>query len=392
MKFSCRRRAFALSLSTLFAVLYWPVGGAAQNGEEIFRQEDVEDVLEETTEPSRTYPYVDFGVLVEIQNDHTYHSDDPGAEINDLFTTIEPVIAIHLLPGLFIEAAGVAEPVFDPAPFEDRYFGDEGLFVEVLSLNYEGEWFGAVGGKFTPDFGTAWDLAPGIYGVDFAEDYELTERIGFGGSITLDGSHIGKHTFSGSTFFLDNTILSESAFTNRGRTHVSDGGPSNTGDLSSFVLALDGAEIPGLDGFAYHAGFAYQDVSQPGEDTEIGYVLGLNWTGEIGDGIEVTPIVEGVYFENADGVWGQDRYYVTAGIGVGYDQWNGAVSYTGRTTSTSGMPDVDDVLLQVSGGYLFDFGLAADAGWAWNREDDVDNFIVGLLLAYEFDLCLGCGE
>jgi hypothetical protein len=32
-------------------------------------------------------------------------------------------------------------------------------------------------GKLNPGFGVAWDKAPGIYGTDLAEDYEISERI-----------------------------------------------------------------------------------------------------------------------------------------------------------------------------------------------------------------------
>ena len=56
----------------------------------------------------------------------------------------------------------------------------------------------------------------------------------------------------------------------------------------------------------------------------------------------------------------------------------------------AGAPDIDDVLVQVSAGYLFDFGLAVDAGWAWTREEGADNYVVGILVAYETGFCLGC--
>ena len=43
--------------------------------------------------------------------------------------------------------------------------------------------------------------APGVYGSDFAEaGYELAERIGFGGAVTLDGGRAGTHAISASAF------------------------------------------------------------------------------------------------------------------------------------------------------------------------------------------------
>ncbi len=106
-----------------------------------------------------------------------------------------------------------------PEPGE-AYFEDIGVFVETLGLAYQ---FGAVtlfGGKFNPTFGIAWDVAPGIYGADLADDYELTERIGGGGAVTLGGGDFGRHTLTGQVFFLDTSVLSQSWGTESGFNRI----------------------------------------------------------------------------------------------------------------------------------------------------------------------------
>jgi len=108
--------------------------------------------------------------------------------------------------------------------------------------------------------------------------------------------------------------------------------------------------------------------------------------------LEVEPIVEFAYFDNADGVWGQGRWHLTTGVGVAYEDWNLAVSTTGRTTTMPGAADIDDCLLQLSAGYALADGLALDAGWAWIREEGEDSCLVGVLLAHEFGFCLGCND
>ena len=126
-------------------------------------------------------PRLEVEIDVEIQNDWTFDSDDPDAELNDLFTTTEPAVALHLLPGLSIQSGLVLEPVKDPGPSDDRFFEDHGFFAEQLYLLYETDDFSLHGGKFNLPFGVAWDLAPGVYGTDVAEDfYEQVERIGLG--------------------------------------------------------------------------------------------------------------------------------------------------------------------------------------------------------------------
>ena len=147
-------------------------------------------------------------ISIEVQNDYTYESDDPAAELNDLYTTIEPSFSLYLGSGLSIESGLVLEPVKDAV--DDRAFEDEGLYVETLFLQYEGDGWAVFGGKFNPGFGIAWDATPGIWGTDFAEDYEMTERVGFGGSVDLVAGSAGTHTLSASTFFADTSFLSGS--------------------------------------------------------------------------------------------------------------------------------------------------------------------------------------
>src|SRR3546814_21075551 len=92
----------------------------------------------------------------------------------------------------------------------------------------------------------AWDVAPGIWGTDLAEDYELAEQIGVAGDLRFGGEGVGKHALTLGTFFADTTFLSRSAFTDRGRTRLSDGGAGNPEDFSPFPVALEGTALPTL--------------------------------------------------------------------------------------------------------------------------------------------------
>lgn len=204
------------------------------------------------TAQEEAFPRLEIESLFELQSDWTFAAEDEESELNDLYTTIEPFLALWVTPRVALMSGLVFEPVEEPDLGRSREFKDQGLFVETLFLTYEAERFSVYAGKINPPFGLAWDLAPGIYGVDFAEDYELTERIGGGGLLVLEG--YGSHRLSANTFFLDTSILSDSVVNTRGRTERSDGGASNTGDLSSFSVTLDGGEMPALPHLFYHLG------------------------------------------------------------------------------------------------------------------------------------------
>lgn len=329
------------------------------------------------------YPSITGTVLIEVQNDYAFESDDPGAEINDLFNTTEAGLALNFNENISVQTLTILEPVRDPTPFDDRFFEDHGGFFEELYLQFEQDGIRLFGGKFDAAFGRAWDAAPGIYGVDFAEDYELVERLGGGGGFTF--SHYGVHTLTGAVFFADTTVLSESVITNRGRTRRSSGGASNTESPESFSLALDSREIPGLPETALHVAFRHQAEGRGDFADENGVAVAIERAFALDEGRTLETIVEGVYLDNAfaspDNV-----YYLTAGAALIDGPWNVALSYTLRHTDLRAGGDFSDHLFQASGGYTFANGIAVNAGYRFSEEAGIDTHIVGVLLAKEFDV------
>jgi hypothetical protein len=333
---------------------------------------------------TKSYPRVDASISIEVQNDNTYKSQDNDAELNDLFTTTEPEVTFHFNRQLSLLVHGVLEPVKDPGPLDDRYFEDHGFYLEEIKLQYDADWIFGFGGKFAPNFGLAWDTAPGVYGTDFAEDYEFAENIGFGGGLVYASDSVGTHTVSASTFFQDYSILSDSAITRRGRTRVGDGGVGNTGDFASFAVSVDGAEIPFAPGFAYHAAFIQRGKGKGDTEDEKGLVFSGSYTVEL-QGVTVTPLVEYAHFFDADGVNDQERGFLTTAVQLEWQSWNLALSRTSRDTNRPNDSDIDDALYQVSAGYSFDFGLTADVGWKIADEEGVESQTIGFLLTYARD-------
>ena len=333
-------------------------------------------------------PLIEGTVLFEQQNDYAFDSDDPGAEINDLFATIEAALALNINEFISVQSLFVLEPVRDPTPFDDRFIEDHGGFFEELYLQFAFGNFRVFGGKFDASFGTAWDKAPGIYGVDFAEDYELVERIG--GGVAVSGQHaaFGDVTVTANVFFADTSVLSESIFTNRGRVRVSDGGASNTESLESVSLTLDGENVAAISDFTYHIGYRHQAAGAGDAGDEDGVVAGFTKGFTLADGNKLETIVEGVFLNQADG-GPDDLYYLTTGAAYIFGPWNVSGSYTLRETDVSGGSDVTDHLAQLSAGYQFESGLTLDAGYRYSREDDIETHIVGVLLTYEYDVAKG---
>jgi hypothetical protein len=324
-------------------------------------------------------------IAVEIEHDWTTHSDDPDAEVHDTSATFEVGLAARLAEELTLKSLLEFEEVKDPGPGEDRFFKDHGLYAEELFVEFETGLFAFRAGKFGQKFGIAWDAAPGIWGTDFAEDYEIAEQIGVAVDFNFGGKEMGKHVITAGTFFADTTVLSESLFTNRGRTRKSDGGAGNTEDFSSFSIALEGKEIPALPGVMYHLAYLSRHSDAPGETDETGLVAGSSIAFKLG-AVEVTPLVEIASLRDAGGAPGVDATYLTTSVAFVHGPWSFALSRTGRNIDESGMPDIDDSLFQASLGYAFENGISVAVGWRRTEEEGIDSDTVGILIGKEFSI------
>lgn len=329
-------------------------------------------------------PYIEGSLSLELENDHFFRSDDPDNEFNELYFIGELAIAIHFLPFMLLNVGTTTEPVLDPLPGTDRYLGDHGLYLDTLNLEAHFGEASLTGGKFAPGFGTAWDVTPGIYGTALAEDYELSEMLGFGLAYGLLGLAIGDVTLGANIFTVDTTVLSESAFTNRGRTTLADGGAANTGRLDNFSFTIDGEEIAALPGFAWHLGYRYLSPGEGDVAAENGFVAGVNQTIALQNEVELVLNGEVAYLVNALAT-ADDALYLTGGLQVIRGPWHGELAGTLRQTDFSAGGAQNDGFIQVSAGYLWANGIDFSIGYAYTHDGGVNTQTFGALLTKSFD-------
>jgi hypothetical protein len=95
-----------------------------------------------------------------------------------IYATVEPEITVNLSDTFRLFGHFVYEPVGDPIDGRFNAFHGEGLYAEEL---YAGLTVGNVKfalGKINPFFGIATDEAPGLYGQDFASEYDFKGALG----------------------------------------------------------------------------------------------------------------------------------------------------------------------------------------------------------------------
>jgi hypothetical protein len=311
---------------------------------------------------------------VELTLDHA----DTGEDV--LAATINYGLAVRFAEGWTVQLDAVLEPVVDPAG--DEAFEGEDAFIETLSLQYAGEAFTVYGGKINPVFGSAADVAPGLYGVEAGESYQITEALGVGGDISLTSmlNLDGEHVLSAALFSADRSALSGSLGGLREELELADGGLANTEGLKSVALSIDGVLANGL---GYTLGHRRLATDTPGETDENTTVLGVNYAWPEDSGLDLAVMAEVAASRNADGVDGANRDFYTAGGTLGLGDWFvNAIASGWNENATAG--DLDVRKLELSVGRALAETLVLEVGVQDVRESGASATVIGARLAWEF--------
>ncbi len=325
-------------------------------------------------------PRLEGEIVIEFQSDNTFSSDDKDSEISDTYNKTEAEFGFYFTDALSIQTGLVFEPVLDPDG--DRLFGDQGLFVEQLYGQIDLETFKVFAGKFNPGFGKGYDVTPGIYGTDFAEEYELTEKVGFGASVKAAAPSLATFELTGTLFQADTSGLSNSAFTSRGQTSEADGGPDNTNSLESYTVVLDVSDIAALPGISAQAGYRYRAEGLTDDDlsAEDGFVFGLYGEHEW-NSVKFSWIGEAVYLDGFGGI-DAERWFYTIGGEVRSNKWFASAAATLAPLEVAGEEDFEDdkqITFTVGREIRDDWELGV--GYKYVVEEDIESHVAGIQLA-----------
>jgi hypothetical protein len=327
------------------------------------------------------------------------------------YTQSELDLALNLPGGFSVNGVFKLEPTGRDRGAADRGFADQAGWVDALNLTWTQGPLQLFGGKIHPRFGFAWDRAPGLYGADIAEGYELSEKLGYGAQLSwsdLAGltESIGQHDIRFEMFQADRSALSSSAFSPRyqatdpqsggmrwlWRNRRATGGPDNTTGTGNFVASAQGTGVPAPVGtLDYTLGYSSRragddSVAAGTAATERGTVAGLAWEFALPLRITATPLVEWVRLQDAGGVRDARRDVVTAGLALARAPFTTAYAYawqrdTGPTPSRA---------TEHSASITYDLGDAApwlngfqwSLGWRRLREEGVAANDYGTQLVY----------
>lgn len=278
---------------------------------------------------------------LEFSGVSTFDAPTAADEINDIYGAVTVALEYDLGGGFTVFSEFILEPVIDPV--DDRVFEDNGVYVSEFGVSFSNDNFTVGGGKISPAFALAWDAAPGFFGADIAEDYELGEAIGGFVEVPFNLGG-GKHTVSASVFYTDTTELSNSFGEERGRITLAAGGAGNTEKFDNFALQFAG----NFGDTEYNLSLRQLSAGVGDVSDETGASLGLQRSFEISGG-DLTLLGEIARFNGFGGTV-DDVTYGTLGAAYAMDKWVFAASYTGR----NGVGGANDNLASL--GVDYDFG------------------------------------
>jgi hypothetical protein len=346
----------------------------------------------------KQFPNVSGNVLFQGSADRIISSQQSGVSPNNAYVYIESNLALNFNKNWSIKTDWRMQPsnvmtTRDPN-YPERYrtffqqtgrginAHDESLLVEELKLDFKNEDMNFFFGKFDPTFGTAYRKGKrmGVFTSQFAEDYNLREKLGAGISAFLENSKITINTF-----YNDTTGLSRSALSNRSRAPSSNGIAGNTGTLSSYSVSMEGENLFNIENLFYNVGYRSLGVaSVQNRARETGYVVGSEYVYKITEATSLIPFVEVVRISNFTGERGRDAVYSTFALMTKYSSWIASVSRLDRNIKSgqSGTPRVGDNQLQLSVGYKFNDNLTLDFTRANIKESGRNGVMLGAVLSY----------
>jgi hypothetical protein len=260
---------------------------------------------------------------LELSGSSTFNAPSAAAEINDIYVMATLGLEWALGGGFAIFSELTLEPVLDPV--DDRFFEDGGIYMNEIGLSFSNDSLIISAGKISPAFAMAWDEVPGFFGVDLAEDYELSEAIGGAFEIPFSFGG-GEHSIITSVFYADTTVLSDSIGTKRGRTALADGGAGNTEKLDNFAVQLAGS----FNATGYNLSFRQLSAGQGDVSDEIGASFALQHSLDV-NGNVLTFLGEIARFEGFGGT-ADNVTYATLSAAYTLGKLTFSTSYTGRNS------------------------------------------------------------
>lgn len=344
-----------------------------------------------------------------IYQTNTFDSDNSNNEYKDTYLKSRLGVNLKLSDNFSLKTVAKLENVVNSRSNGDgtnRFFENEGVFLDELVLGYDYKNFSALAGKFNPNFGDAWKVRNGIWVNEIAGEYEQKEKLGFGLiGRAGDKKKFGEYVFGASVFTNDRKNLDNSTIATRDSATKSDGIPGDTRSLESYVLSTDiYYDFGNNENLSYH--FSYlnlaindrQNLSNiPSRiNDEKAFALNMNYKYPINNNFLLDSFVEYVNISNVGGDTEKNADFLTLNFTTYiFKDYFVTLARATQKQVKIGENGTDKLIDEISFGYKFDHlhpnlkGLTASAGYQKYDLDNKTNLVrdqsFGFVITHKFE-------
>ncbi len=209
----------------------------------------------------------------------------------------------------------------------NRTFENLGINLSELNIKYSKDNSSIITGKFTTNFGTAWRWNKGIFIHSVAQNYALTEKLGFTGVTKYgDLKKTGIYNFSLSLFTNDRKNFDNSLFHRKNSDNKSQAIAGDTRSLSSITFATDvNFEFRAKEKLSYHLAYSKLGINKNATSIDrnkikkqTGIVFGVNYKLPLQKNLDLENITEYANIKNIDGNSDISDKYFTSNLTLKY--------------------------------------------------------------------------
>jgi hypothetical protein len=350
------------------------------------------------------YPNVGMDYDATFQIDRV-HADTPqggNRNTSDAYPDINSTFYFRLSHDQQIQLSTEINPVAGPEPGQKRFFEDVGLVINDLNYYQNNANSAFMVGKYHVPFGRAADQAPGLYTEDYVSTYDLDGMLGGTVAYRFFDQRLGMIEPNVSIYTADNSFLGRPYLRHGEKLQRSDGGPSNTGQLDSYAVAVNWLAIPAIPFLEMQVGYMRnkqgEDVVQgappsgsPADETvkvaSARYVWAYAPSTDLeptlaGHYFDIVPFVEVADVKNEDAIQGNDTRYLTTSLTFDFGAWVFGATRTDKHRESTGGADHQDYLNELSVTYNITGQIKLGLSAGTQKEDGEVSDLVGLALTY----------
>ncbi len=372
--------------------------------------------------PFYSRPIYEGNVGITAFSEYTYDATNVNAIGSNTYTKTFLDSNLYFSPQIYLDLDVLVNTSAGVETNQNYLLDNAQVSFGKVAMRYENDDWWVSAGRGPINYSIAKRFAAGVWGSSLLlGEVGIRDKAGFAGAIKNRMGEWGNHALYGAIFMADNSFLSAPYGKNSTPYPLSAGGPSNTGKLNNFGLALDGLNIALLPKFRYHmSGVVQQTESLEVKNVAVptaylaaqsSLAVATIWDKlDLGQGVILTPLFEYNRINNRNGIRGFNNNYFTGSGLFGLHQWSLGASYTLWTQSWPNKT-LDDASVnipasivtvpsmrfgqqvnnqgQVAIGYLFNNGIRIDLGYRNENKQGLSAQAVGVAVKYNLPFSYG---